>query len=211
LARLGLAGIEPTALALGLHERTVYSHLERLAGDGLVARAPGADGGGGVVVLTRAGARACVERGVSGVVSPRSTAPSSARHGRAVSWVAASAELRDWGWLGPAELRSDGGWQVRRDDGARHLPDLGLIIDGQRVAVEVELHAKAPARVRAILRGYRGLIDQGALSAVSYVADRPDVVALVEREARAARLDGSLEVGPLEAVIAMARERGGRR
>jgi len=112
-------------------------------------------------VLTRAGARACVESGVVGVVSPRSSAPSSARHGRAVSWVAASAEVRGWRWLGPADLRTEvERWRVRRDDGARHLPDLGLMFDGHRVAVEVELHAKAPGRVRAILRGYRRLIDQ---------------------------------------------------
>ncbi len=211
LGRLGTAGIEPLALALDLHERTVYSHLERLADAGLVTRAIGADGGGGVAVLTRAGARACVEQGCSGIVSPRSTAPSSARHGRAVSWVAASAEVRGWRWLGPAELREDERWRLRRDDGARHLPDLGLIYDGQRVAVEVELQPKAPRRVQAILRGYRGLIDRGALTAVTYVTDRPDVAALVRREAQAAMLGSALRVGPLATVIATTRESGERR
>lgn len=211
LGRLGLAGVEPMALALGLHERTVYSHLERLRRDGLVVRAVGADGEGGVAVLTRAGARASIGAGAAGIVSPRSTAPSSARHGRAVSWVAASAQLREWRWLGPAELREDDRWRLRRDDGARHLPDLGLVHGGRRVAVEVELHAKAPQRVRVILRSYRDLVDRGALSAVTYVTDRSDVAALIRREADAAMLGDRLQVGPLATVITKTRERGERR
>lgn len=210
LGRLGLAGVEPMAVGLGLSERAVYSHLERLRREGLVARAIGVDGGGGVAVLTRTGARACVEAGHSGVVSPRSTAPSSARHGRAVSWVAASAEVRDWQWLGPAELRADQRWRLRRDDGARHLPDLGLIFDGHRVAVEVELQPKAPRRVQVILRGYRALIAGGALTAVTYVTDRRDVIALIQREARAAGLGEVLQIGPLATIVGTARARGGR-
>lgn len=78
--------------------------------------------------------------------------------------MAASAELRGWRWLGPAELRDDERWRLRRDDGARHLPDLGLIYNGHRIAIEVELQPKAPQRVRAILRGYRELLDRGALT-----------------------------------------------
>ena len=120
--------------------------------------------------------------------------------------MAASAEVRGWRWLGPAELRSDGGWRVRRDDGARHLPDLGLIYDGNRVAVEVELQPKAPRRVQAILRGYRELIDQGTLTAVTCVTDRRDVAALIRRQAEVARLGGALHVGPLDAVIVETRE-----
>lgn len=193
---------------LRLHQRTVYSHLERLARAGLVTRAIGANGGGGVAVLTRAGARACVEARHVGVVSPRSTAPSSARHGRAVSWVLASAEVRGWRGLGPAELRDDERWRLRRDDGARHLPDLGLIYGGHRIAVEVELQPKAPRRVQVILRGYRALIDRGALTAVTYVSDRRDVAALIGREAQAAGLGTALQVGPLETVIVKTRDAG---
>lgn len=127
-------------------------------------------------------------------------------HGRAVSWVAASAEVRGWRWLGPAELRDGGGWRLQREDGARHLPDLGLVYSGHRVAVEVELHAKAPIRLRAILRGYRALIDVGSVSAVTYVTDRPDVRALVERQAQAAGLGGVLQVGSLAQVVARTRQ-----
>jgi DNA-binding transcriptional ArsR family regulator len=210
LGRLGIAGIEPLALALGLHERTVYSHVERLARAGLVARVRGTEGEGGVVVITRAGARAALESGATGIVSPRSTAPTSARHGRAVSWVAATAALRGWGWHRPAELRGDARWHLRRDDGARHLPHLGLVFGGGRYAIEVELHAKAPRRVAAILRAYRTLIDREALTAVRYVVDRPDVAALIERERRRAFLGTSLSIGSLETVIERTRERGRR-
>lgn len=199
------------ALALRLHERTVYSHVERLERAGLVTRAAGGDGEGGVAVLTRAGARVCADRSHAGIVSPRSTAPSSARHGRAVSWVAASAEMRDWAWLGPAELRDDDRWRLRRDDGARHLPDLGLVYDGHWIAVEVELQPKAPQRVRVILRGYQALIDRRALTAVTYVTDRSDVAALIRREADAALLGDALHVGPLETVIAKTRANGCQR
>lgn len=208
LGRLGVAGMEPLALALNLSERAVYSHVRRLGRDGLVERVSGGDGDGGIAVLTRAGARVSEARGTRHVVSPRSAAPSSARHGRAVSWVAASAEVRGWRWLGPAELRAEAGWRVQREDGARHMPDLGFVVKGQRIAVEVELHVKAPRRVRAILRGYRALIDAGSLTAVTYVTDRPDVAALIEREARATLLGAALEVGPMDTVIEQARESG---
>jgi DNA-binding transcriptional ArsR family regulator len=207
LARLGAAGIEPLAVAQGMSSRMVYSHVARLVEEGLVARSLAADGGGGVVALTRAGARVARETGTAWVVSGHARAQSSARHGRAVSWVAASAEVRGWRWLGPGELRGESGWRVKRDDGARHCPDLGLVIEERRTAVEVELHRKAPQRVRAILRGYRGLIDRGQLHAVSYVTDRPDVTRLIRREADAAGLNGVLRVGSLGTIVTRTRER----
>jgi DNA-binding transcriptional ArsR family regulator len=211
LARLGVAGLEPVALATGVSQRVVYDHVARLAAGGLVERKVTGDGEGAAFVLTRTGARVAVEQGVQGVVRPQSTAPGSARHGRAVSWVAASADLRGWRWLGPAELRAEPGWRVTREDGARHAPDLGLVIGGQRVAIEVELHRKAPQRLQAILRGYRGLIDHAGLSGVSYVVDRPDVATLVRREADAALLGSGLQIGQLEQLITGTREAGARR
>ncbi len=205
LGRLGIAGVEPSALALGLSVTVAYSHLARLAREGLVVRVVVGDGGGGVFAITRAGARVAREHGAVGVVAPNSSSASTGRHARAISWVAASSELRGRRWLGPAELRAESGWRVARDDGARHAPDLGLVYDGKRVALEVELHAKAPARLQAILRGYRGLIDRGALTSVAYVVDRRDVSALVRRQADLALLGDSLRVGPLEGIVATAR------
>jgi len=200
---VGAAGVEPLALALGLSVTGTYSHIARLARAGLVVRVPVGDGGGGLVAITRAGARVAREHGSGGgVVVPSSSSPATGRHARAVSWVAASAQLRGRRWLRPADLRAETGWQVQRDDGARHVPDVGLVYDANRVAVEVELHAKAPRRVQAILAGYRRLTDHGALTGVFYAVDRRDVAALVRREPDRALLGRSLQVGPLETIIA---------
>jgi hypothetical protein len=210
VARLGIAGIEPTRLVLGISQAVAYSHVARLVDAGLLWRAWVNDGGGGIVAVTRAGAREARERGALGVVMPRSAAPRSARHGRAVSWAAAAAELRGVEWLGPAQLRTRG-WRVRRDDGAAHAPDLGLLRGSGRTAVEVELHPKAPARLAVILAGYRALIDGGELTGVSYLVDRRDVAALVRRQAERPLLGSGLRVGELARVIEDARIRGNAR
>jgi hypothetical protein len=205
IARLGVSGVEPARLALGVNQATVYSHIARLARAGLVWRVPVGDGVGGVVVLTRAGAREALARGARDVVSARSAAPSMARHGRAVSWVAASLELRGMQWLGPAALRAGSGWRSQGDDGVRHTPDLGLVhADGRRTAIEVELQPKSNGRLQAILGGYRELIRDGQLADVSYVTD------LVRRQAAAVLVGDDVHIGPLEQIIAAARERARR-
>src|SRR3954471_17529326 len=176
VARLGVAGVEPQRLVLGISQAVAYSHIARLARVGLLWRVRVGDGQGGAVAITRAGARVARAHGAPGVVAVRSAAPSSARHGRAVSWVAASLELRDQRWLGPAELHAASGWCSQRDDGTRHTPDLGLVhSDGRRTAIEVELQPKSRERLALILGGYRGLIRAGALTDVAYVTDRRDV------------------------------------
>ncbi len=207
VARLGIAGVEPAQRALRLSQAVVYSHLGRLAEDGIVTRLVVGDGRGGVVALTRRGARIARERGLPGVLTPWSSSPASGRHGRAVSWVAAAAELRGWEWRGPAELRAEAGWMPARGDGRRHAPDLGIVRASGRTAIEVELHAKSRDRLRAILAGYRELIDHGDLTAVSYVTDRRNVSELVRREAAAAMLGRDLHVGPLDRIVADVRSR----
>jgi hypothetical protein len=102
VARLGVAGVEPERLALGISQAVAYSHIARLAREGLLWRVRVGDGQGGAVAITRAGARVARAQGASGVIAVRSAAPSLARHGRAVSWVAASLELRDLQWVGQA-------------------------------------------------------------------------------------------------------------
>ena len=99
---LGISGLEPARLALGISQATVYSHVVRLSREGLLWRVRGGDGAGGVVAVTRIGARMVRSHGGEGVVAARSAAPSSGRHGRAVSWVAANLSLREREWLGPA-------------------------------------------------------------------------------------------------------------
>jgi hypothetical protein len=212
VARLGVAGVEPQRLVLGISQAVAYSHIARLARAGLLWRVRVGDGQGGTVAITRAGARVARDQGASGVVAVRSAAPSSARHGRAVSWVAASLELRELSWLGPAELHAGSGWRSQREDGARHTPDLGLVHpDGRRVAIEVELQPKSRQRLQSILGGYRELIRAGLLSDVAYVTDRRDVAELVRRQARSARLGDRVQIGPLEKIVASTRERGAQR
>jgi DNA-binding transcriptional ArsR family regulator len=185
LARLGVAGVEPLACALDVSVGSTYSHLRRLAKEGLVWRVPVGDGGGGVVAISRVGAMRIRDEDRPAVYA-KSQAPVTAAHARAVSWVAARFALRDgWQWHGPAELRRDiPAWRVQRSDGKGHLPDLGIVGEGVRFAIEVELHSKAHDRLLGILRGYRYLIDRGALVGVGYVTTRPAVARLVRRRGR---------------------------
>ena len=157
----------------------------------VVARWVG-DGGGGVVAVTRAGAREAHERGTLAAVVPRSAAPRSVRHGRAVSWAAALLGLRDRAWVAERELHTAAAewhvavyWPSRR---GTHRPDVGALVDGRRIAIEVELSAKAPRRLRAIVAGYEAAIADGQLAGVVYVCDRADVLAGVRRAAAHAGL-----------------------
>jgi hypothetical protein len=66
----------------------------------------------------------------------------------------------------------------------QHRPDLGIEVDGVRVAIEVELSHKSPRRLRAILAGHEVAISSGQIGGgLIYVSDRPDVLAAVERAA----------------------------
>ncbi len=187
VARLGISGIEPAYLGLGLSRATMYSHLARLARAGHLDRVRIHDGEGNAVALTRRGARTAREHGAGGVVTPWSASVRAGRHGRAVSWVAAAATLRGWEWLGPAQIRERGLLAAGGGDRS-HAPDLVLEHDGALTAVEVELHRKSKDRLDAILSGYREAIDRGRLTAVSYVTEHADVRDLVRRHADAALL-----------------------
>jgi hypothetical protein len=49
VARLGMSGIEPAQLALGISQAAMYSHVARLSREGLLWRVRVGDGHGGVV------------------------------------------------------------------------------------------------------------------------------------------------------------------
>src|SRR3954454_4646938 len=186
LARLEVAGIEPLGHALGFGWRATYSHLERLAGAGLIAR--GYDRAGSVVAITAAGRR---EVGADkGDVRSGATHGSGLRHARAVSWVAALLTLRERAWLSEQEVHRDDAWLVPvlwASSRGRHRPDLGIVVRDARVAVEVELSHKSPRRLRAILAGYEEAITSGSIAGgLIYVSDRPDVLDAAARAARPA-------------------------
>lgn len=189
LERLEVAGLEPFALAHGFGQRAAYSHVERLASAGLVERVY--DREGSLIAITRAGRRAVRPDIYDG--RPARTGPTGASgraHLRAVSWAATRATLRGLEWVSEREMRGRAEWQVpviwnRR---GTHRPDLGVIINGDLVAFEVELTAKSPDRLRTILDGYEHQVATGRLNGVYYLSDRPAVLRGVERAAAAAGL-----------------------
>src|SRR3954470_9141313 len=162
LARVEVAGIEPLGHALGFGWRATYSHVERLARAGLVAR--GYDRDGSVVAITAAGRRAVGAD--KGDVRSGATHGSGLRHARAVSWVAALLTVRGRTWVSEHEFRRDEAWQVPvvwAADRGRHRPDLGVVMGASRVAVEVELSHKSPRRLHAILAGHEEAITSGRI------------------------------------------------
>jgi hypothetical protein len=205
LAKVDASGIEPLGLALGMRTSTTYSHLQRLAASGYVARVDG--GESGAVVMTRDGWRR-LGRAVNDV--PRGmTYGLGLRHACAVSWVAALLSLRDRTWIAEREMRRQQVWQVPvlwTGSRGTHRPDLGMERDGRRMAIEVELSPKAPRRLRAILAGYEHAIATGGLARVMYILDGPEVERAVARAARQVGLPpGALETRPLKSVRADAR------
>lgn len=207
LARLGVAGIEPLAHMLGISVATTYEHVGRLNRAGLAGRVRFRDGGGGIVAITRKGARWVRNDDLPAVLASSNRSTSSV-HSRAVSWVAADLEQRDgYLWLGPAELRQDEGWRIRREDGAGHMPDLGVVTTtGGRIAIEVELHSKSNERLHAILRGYRTHIDRGMLNRVAYITSRPAVARAVRRQADQVLLGQRIDFATLDGVIDATRQ-----
>jgi hypothetical protein len=94
--------------------------------------------------------------------------------------VAARATLHHRPWVSEREMVRTSGWcfDLVWAERRTHRADLGLTSGGSRVAVEVELTARAPARLRAVLAGYRHRIQTGALERVVYVCDDPLVARL---------------------------------
>lgn len=59
-----------------------------------------------------------------------------------------------------------------------------MATDDSRRAIEVELHSKAPDRLRAILRAYRRQIGRGELATIGYITTKPLVARSVQRTQR---------------------------
>lgn len=185
LEPLEVAGLEPLGLAHRFGERATYSHVQRLADAGLVARTYDRDGS--LVALTREGRRR-PRPDAFAIRTPRGglIRNSQSTHARAVSWAAARATLRGHEWVSDRDMRLMPEWQVpviwsRRGN---HRPDIGVGIGGRRLAIEVELTAKSPSRLRAILAGYENELDAGRFAGLIYVVDDVGVRRGVERAAR---------------------------
>ena len=210
--RLDVVGLEALGLAHGWGRRAAYSHASRLAEAGLVSRV--ADREGSLVAITVAGRRRACPSATDFRGLRRGGLRSSAAHARAVSWVAARATLHSRPWVSEREMVRTSGWrfELMWTERRTHRADLGLTSGGSRVAVEVELTAKAPARLRAILAGYSHQIQTGALDRVVYVCDNPLVARGVARAAARTRLGpDALRQVELSEVIADVRIEAGKR
>ena len=86
----------------------------------------------------------------------------------------------DGDWRTERELRQD--WQSDRARGVEHerLPDGMLCMDGERIAVELELSPKRPPDYRALGDAYLQEIIFG-LTAVWWFVASPRITELVER------------------------------
>ena len=153
LARVRIGGLEAMSHGVGITERRIRFHAERLEHERLLIRTR-VDGAGPLMVITPRGLR----RAGYAVNSRNPTRSiTGLLHGCGVSWVAAHCERRERSWVGPGELRSQG-WRLRlRDSGAEgpvtHMPDLGFLLDGrERWAVEFERVPKSETRLRGILQ-----------------------------------------------------------
>jgi hypothetical protein len=188
--RLEVTGLEPLALAHRLGLRATYSHVERLAAAGLVDRIY--DRGGSLVAITSAGRReARPESYDRRSARPSLTGGTLSAHARATSWAAARSTLRGLPWVSDREMRSLANWQVPVlwDRRGNHRPDLGVIVKGSRLAVEVELTAKSAARLQTILSGYQMQLATGRFVGLIYVTDNARVRAVVQRALRVVRID----------------------
>jgi hypothetical protein len=175
LARVGPASTRVWSAAMGWTERTARSHALRLERANLLGRAPHLYGAGGALVYANAAALALT--GVRASALRREPSAVSAEHYEACAEMAAFLTRHRREIRGPRELLADDEWtgQVRwREHGETrqrgHRPDLiACASDGGMLAFEVELHAKLPARLTAVLRLYARWLAEGKLSSLGYV------------------------------------------
>ncbi len=135
---------------LGCGPRSVQRVLARLRDAGLVGTRRVLVGRPAWVVPTRAGLRACGSPYVK-VWQPKLGV---LLHVEAVNDVRLHIQARSPNaeWVSERALARD-----RRE--GEHLPDAVVVLEGQRVAVEVELTVKSERRVRAILDELAGRFD----------------------------------------------------
>ena len=205
LARIRVAGVEAVAEAIGISERRVRGHAERLEAEGFLVRHRMDDGGGAVLVVTARGVRAA-----GYAANSRSTTSSKPGllHGRGVSWIAAHCDRCRRPWLGPAELRAEG-WPMPvppRPHSSResHMPDLAFVLDGkERWAVEFERTSKGHAPLEQILEGYREAQLRGDVDGVLYVCENDYIAGRVDEVAEEVQVDRAIRT--LDWVIAETR------
>jgi hypothetical protein len=190
---------------MGWSEVAARSHARRLEREGWLCRYPMKRGEGCLFVATRRGVR-MTDLPMTAAVAPAATWWA---HLSACAWVAAWLTTRGRQIQGSREVLADPSWtgMLRWQDhnGVHrigHRPDLAWLIDGQRVAIEVELAQKSIARLRAILDLHAGWRAAGKSAGVIYVcADEHGCARIRERAAESGLhlgIGGGLRVEPFE-------------
>ena len=159
-----------------------YKRLDRLALDGLIARARPRAGLPGVVWLTPAGLT------VAGCVPGRQMQQSleRLRHDLAVTELLVDVRTRAIPVIATER-------ELRRDDAERpHCPDLVVATEAGECAVEIEFSAKSRARLRRILDAYR----RDRYAQVIYYLRSDGLARRVSQLARECGLADRLELRP---------------
>ena len=172
MARVGPVSVDAWGCAMGWGRSAAFSHARRLEREGRVVRYPMLRGQGSLLVATGLGVRMA---GVA-VAPARPPAPVWWAHLRACGWVAAWLTVRGRVMQGCREVDEDPSWRgdVRWHDSkgahrAGHRPDLAVILDGVRFAVEVELARKSAERLQAIVGLHARWHAAGQTGGVIYV------------------------------------------
>ena len=177
LARVGPAPTEAWRIAMGWAPATAYSHAQRLAAAGWVARCATTHGEGSLLYATAIGVKVVAE-----VVAPlaRAPAPTSWAHYRGCAWTAAWLSARGRELLGSRQMLVDDFWRGELSwndrSGAHrrtHRPDLaGGLVGAPPMPIEVELTGKSKPRLRSVLALHAAWIAAGKTGAVMYVCGR---------------------------------------
>ena len=204
LAAIGAAPVGELAEVAGLSEAAALRRLRLMAGDGLVERKLLLAGAPALWLATRRGLRAvgrtelAVQRVSSGgfahLLACARVARALERELAGRFSVHSERELRAWERDGPLVASAELGFGSAPD---LHRPDLVcLALAGRTLpfTIEVELSAKAPGRLRAIVRGWARC---RRVAGVVYYATAP-VARALERAIAVERAEAAVAVLDLE-------------
>jgi hypothetical protein len=172
LARVGPAPPDAWACAMGWSRASAFSHAQRLEAGGWLVRCRTVWGHGSLLIATRQG----VELAGVGVTAACVPAPTWWAHLQACAWTAAWLTARGREIQGSREVLADPSWSGKlrwRDRRGHHVvghrPDLAWLVDGQRVAIEVELARKSTRRLEAIIALHAKWRSEGRTAGLIYV------------------------------------------
>ena len=163
VGRYGAVAIPHVMLVLGIHRSMAYRRVARCVERGLLERLDLVRGEPTLLRATRAGLRnaglplevATVSPGsVKHWVVCASTALLLAEEA-GLEQVISDREIRFYERVEGKPLASAKMGEHPSGTPALHLPDLAIITNDRRLAVEVELSPKAPRRLERIMRGWR--------------------------------------------------------